>query len=174
VSRLVPYKRVALIVKAFTKLNPPLLVIEDGPDLANLRRMAGPNVRMLGYQPNTVVAEHLGRARAFVFVADDDFGIAPVEAQASGCPVIAYGKGGALETVVGLPALGATGQFFDAQAPEALKVAVSHFEARKEEFKSEVCRRNAEHFAHERFRRELEAAMNELWDRFQRGEAGVE
>jgi glycosyltransferase involved in cell wall biosynthesis len=170
VSRLVPYKRVDLIVKAFTKLNKPLLVIGDGPDLANLRRMAGPNVRVIGYLPNEVVAEHLGRARAFVFAADEDFGIAPVEAQAAGCPVIAYGKGGALETVVGLPAPGATGLFFDAQTPEALEAAVSHFEAREEEFKPEVCRRNAERFGHERFRREFEAAVNELWDSFQRGE----
>jgi glycosyltransferase involved in cell wall biosynthesis len=170
VSRLVPYKRLDLIVKTFTRLNTPLLVIGDGPDLPNLRRMAGPNVKVLGYQSNEAVAEYLGRARAFVFAADEDFGIAPVEAQAAGCPVIAYGKGGVLETVVGLPTPGATGLFFDAQTPEALEAAVRHFEAREEEFKSEVCRRNAERFGHERFRREFEAAVNELWDKFQRGE----
>jgi O-antigen biosynthesis alpha-1,3-mannosyltransferase len=117
------------------------------------------------------VSDHLQRAKAFIFAADEDFGIAPVEAQAAGCPVVAYGKGGALETVTGWPDSHATGVFFDAQTPEALEAAVKLFEAHEDELKPEACRRNAERFGQQRFQREFRTTIEELWSKFQGGEA---
>src|SRR5215203_54492 len=170
VSRFVPYKHMRLIVETFTRTGRPLVVIGDGPEFKKVQRTADFNVKLLGYQPDEVVADYLQRARAFVIAADEDFGITPVEAQAAGCPVIAYGRGGALETVVGWPAPDATGVFFDAQTSEALTEAVTLFEARECEFAPEACRRNAEYFGRrERFRREFRASVEELWDRFRRG-----
>jgi glycosyltransferase involved in cell wall biosynthesis len=100
VSRLVPYKRIDLIIDTFSRLRKPLIVIGDGPDRQRLQRKAGPSVKVLGYQPQEVIKDYLQRARCFVFAADEDFGIAPIEAQAAGAPIIAYGKGGALEDSV--------------------------------------------------------------------------
>lgn len=162
VSRFVPYKRVALIVETFTSLGKPLVVIGD--DTEKAQRLAGPNVKLLGRQPAEVVADHLQRARAFVFAAEEDFGIAPVEAQAAGCPVIAYGLGGVLETIIGWPDPEPTGVFFDAPSPEALKAAVEIFEANETKFEPKACRRNAERFGRERFQREFRAAVEDLWD----------
>jgi glycosyltransferase involved in cell wall biosynthesis len=173
VSRFVPYKRMDLIVEAFNRSERPLIAIGDGTELVRARRLAEPNVKLLGYQPTEVVADYLQRAKAFVFAAEEDFGIAPVEAQAAGCPVIAFGKGGALETVVGWPTPGSTGIFFDAQTPESIEAAVDLFEAHEDEIASKACRRNAERFGKERFQQELRDILEELWDRFQRGEALV-
>jgi glycosyltransferase involved in cell wall biosynthesis len=170
VSRFVPYKRMELIVDVFTKTGEPLVVIGEGSELAMAKLTAAPNVKLLGYQPDEVVAEYLQRARAFVFAADEDFGITSVEAQAAGCPVIAYGKGGTLETVVGWPDPEGTGVFFDDQTPEALEAAVRLFEDGRAEFKPEACRRNAERFGRERFRQEFKATVEELWGKFQHGE----
>lgn len=170
VSRFVPYKRLDLIVEAFTRMERPLVVIGDGPERAAVERLAGPSVRLLGYQPDEVISDHLQRARAFVFAAHEDFGLAPVEAQAAGCPVIAYGRGGALETVTGWPSPNATGVFFDAQTPEALEDAVDLFESNEDGFSPEACRLNAERFGHERFRREFWAVVEGLWNRFQLGQ----
>ncbi len=169
VSRLVPYKGMDLIAEAFTRMRKPLVIIGEGPDLDRVRRVAGPNVNLLGYQPKRVVKDHLQRARAFVFAAEEDFGIAPVEAQAAGCPVIAYGRGGARETVIPYPASGATGLFFDYPSVEALAAAVERFETVENQLNREDCRRNAESFRRERFIREFESIVNELWDSFQRG-----
>ena len=169
ISRFAPYKRMDLIVEAFTRMDKPLVVIGEGTEFEKARRIAGSNVKMLGHQPDEVVADYLQRARAFVFAADEDFGIAPVEAQAAGCPVIAYGRGGALETVIGWPAPGATGVFFDEQTPEALAAAVETFEAHEGEFEPEACRRNAERFGQERFQEEFRATVEELWSSFHKG-----
>ena len=171
VSRFVPYKRVDLIVDAFTRMGKPLVVIGDGPGLKNVQRLAGSNVKLLGYRSDEVVARFLQQARAFVFAADEDFGITPIEAQAAGCPVIAYGKGGALETVVGWPSPDATGVLYDAQTPEALETAVEQFEAHEGDFTPAACRRNAERFGRERFGRELRATVADLWSRFHSGES---
>jgi len=170
VSRFVPYKHMRLIVETFTRTGRPLVVIGDGPEFKKVQRTADSNVKLLGYQPDEVVADYLQRARAFVIAADEDFGITPVEAQAAGCPIIAYGRGGTLETVVGWPATDPTGVFFDNQTPEALQEAVKTFERHEAEFKPAACRRNAERFGQERFQRELRATVGELWNRFQRGE----
>ena len=171
VSRFVPYKRMALIVEAFTRMGRPLVVIGDGPEFEGARRVAGPNVRLLGYQPDDVLQDYLQRARAFVFAAEEDFGIVPVEAQAAGCPVIAFAKGGARETVIGWPATDATGVFFDTQTTEALEAAVETFEAHEGDFRPENCRRNAERFGRERFGREIKAAVERAYSDFQRGES---
>lgn len=124
-SRLVPYKRIPLVVEAFSRTpDRKLVVIGDGPDMANVKAKAGPNVTVLGYQPDDVLSDYLTRARAFIFAAEEDFGIMPLEAQACGTPVIAYGRGGALETVVD----GETGLFFQEQTAEAIVDAVDRFE----------------------------------------------
>jgi glycosyltransferase involved in cell wall biosynthesis len=169
ISRFAPYKRMGLIVEAFTRMGKPLVAIGEGSEFEKARRIAGSNVKLLGYQLDETVTDYLQRARAFVFAAEEDFGIVPVEAQAAGCPVIAYGKGGVLETVVGWPAPDATGVFFDAQTPEALEAAIKTFEVHEGAFKSEKCRRNAERFGRERFQQEFRATLEELWGRFQRG-----
>lgn len=132
VSRLVSYKQVELIVRAFNELGWPLVVIGDGPERARLTQLAQANVQLLGAQPDTVVADYMARAQAFVYAACEDFGIAPVEAQACGTPVIAYGAGGTLETIRDWrqsPEL-ATGWHFAPQTPTALVAALREFVAR--------------------------------------------
>ena len=148
-SRLVPYKRVDLIVKAFSDMpDKELIVIGDGPEHEKIRRLAGPNVTLLGYQPNDAVEYYMENARAFVFAAEEDFGIVPVEAQACGTPVIAYGRGGSQETIIP----GRTGVFFPEQTVDHLKVAVEQFETIRRKMDAEQIRANAERFAPEVFR----------------------
>jgi glycosyltransferase involved in cell wall biosynthesis len=153
-SRMVPYKRVDLVVEAFARMpRRRLIVIGDGPEMARVRKLAAPNVTLLGFQPNAVLRDHLQRARAFVFAAEEDFGILPVEAQACGTPVIAFGKGGALETVIGpddARGRAQTGLFFGEQAVPAVIDAVERFEASKIE--PADCRAWAENFSIEAFR----------------------
>ena len=170
-SRFVPYKRMGLIVEAFTQIGKPLVVIGGGPELEKVRPTAGANVELLGHQPQEVVANYLQRACAFVFAAEEDFGIAVVEAQAAGCPVIAFGKGGVRETVIGWPAQGATGLFFERQTPGAIARAIETFERNRSAFKAANCARNAQRFSKERFRKEFGAVLQEIWERFQHGEA---
>ncbi|MEO1466784.1 MAG: glycosyltransferase, partial [Cyanobacteria bacterium J06633_1] len=130
ISRLVSYKQICLIVKAFNQLKKPLVIIGSGSQLSEIRQLAEPHVQVLGWQPQDVVQQYITRAKAFVYAACEDFGIALVEAQACGTPVIAYGKGGALETVRDIrqcPENG-TGLLFETQQPEALAAAVKSFE----------------------------------------------
>ncbi len=163
-SRLVPYKRIDLIAEAFSAMpGRELLIIGDGPEHDRIRRKAGPNVTLLGYQPHEAVQYYLQRARAFIFAAEEDFGIVPVEAQACGTPVIAYGKGGALETV--LP--GETGLFFRKQEAEHLQEAVRRFEAQREAFEPERIRRHAENFSASRFRSSFQESIERSLDAFQ-------
>jgi glycosyltransferase involved in cell wall biosynthesis len=151
-SRLVPYKRIDLIVEAFRHLpGKRLMVFGDGPELKRLRAMASPNVELKGHTSLAELRTHLQQARAFLFAADEDFGIAPVEAQACGTPVIAYGRGGALETVVPHQ----TGLFFKEQTAAAIGEAVEQFDRHREQFDPHVVRQNAERFSCERFRREF-------------------
>ena len=152
ITRLVPHKRVDLLVQAFSKLKLPLLVVGDGPELPRLRQMASPNIYFLGYVPDEQVNDLLGQARAFVSAAEEDFGIAIVEAQAAGCPVIAYGKGGALETVI--PKV--TGLHFAEQSIESLTQAVQEFEQSHSCFQVEDLLHNAQRFRKERFLSEFE------------------
>jgi hypothetical protein len=152
-SRMVPYKKIDLIVEAFSRMpGKRLVVIGDGPEMATIRAKAGPNVEILGYQPFSVLHDHLRRAKAFVFAAEEDFGIAPVEAQACGTPVIAFGKGGVLETVRELGQPHPTGIFFREQTVPALVAAVRDFEENARRFLAADCRANAERFSIARFR----------------------
>jgi glycosyltransferase involved in cell wall biosynthesis len=156
VSRLVAYKRVDLIVQAFNRLGYPLLVVGDGPEAPRLARMASPNIRFTGYVTDAEAADLLGGARGFVYMAEEDFGLALVEAQAAGCPVIAYRRGGAVETVCD----GTTGLFFERQSPEALIEAVERFRQR-EPFDPRLLRRHAEEFSRPRFEAGLRTLVGE-------------
>jgi glycosyltransferase involved in cell wall biosynthesis len=147
VSRLAPYKRIDLAVRAFSKLGLPLRVIGGGRDEKDLRKMAAKNVTFLGHLPDDEVRRQLSRCRALIFPGEEDFGITPVEAQACGRPVIAYGAGGALATV----REGVTGVFFREQTPDALAEAVRGF--RDEQFDPATIRRHAEEFDTARFAR---------------------
>lgn len=150
VSRLVPYKKIGLIVEAFADMpDKQLVVIGDGPEAAKIKHLAGPNVTLLGYQPRHVVVDHMQSARAFVFAAEEDFGIVPVEAQACGTPVIAYGRGGATETVIP----GITGILFAEQTTGSLQAAVQKFE--RQEFDPYYIHQHAGRFSAKRFRKEF-------------------
>ena len=167
-SRMVPYKRIGLIVEAFAAMpDRRLIVIGDGPEASRIRARGGPNVQFLGHQPFEVLRDYLRRARAFVFAAEEDFGIAPLEAQACGTPVIAYGKGGVLETIPGLTSSAPTGVLYDQQTPEALRLAVATFEAEMRRFTPEICRQNALRFSPARFRRELAQHVQTRSNEFQ-------
>jgi glycosyltransferase involved in cell wall biosynthesis len=156
VSRLVAHKRIDLIVEAFSALNQPLIVVGVGPELARLKKVATPNITFAGYQDDTEVEELLGRARAFVHASEEDFGIAMVEAQAAGCPVIAYGKGAALETICE----GETGLFFHEQSASSLIDAVDRFERQARSFNQRACVINARRFNQERFKGEFREFIN--------------
>ncbi|MCS6815677.1 MAG: glycosyltransferase, partial [Cyanobacteria bacterium] len=136
VSRLVGYKQIPLIVRAFNQLGRPLVVIGNGPDLSLIKAIARPNVQVLGWQPDSVVAHYMAHAKAFVYAACEDFGIAPVEAQACGTPVIAYGVGGTQETVRDLQRYPdkATGVLFSRQTEADIVQAVEHFETHNSAF----------------------------------------
>jgi len=167
-SRMVPYKKIDLIVEAFSQMpEKELVVIGDGPDFQKVKAKAGGNVTLLGYQPFEELRDHMQRAKAFVFAAEEDFGIIPVEAQACGTPVIAYGKGGAVETVRGPEHENPTGLFFPEQTVESLMDAVCRFERESERFKPADCRRNAVRFSPERFREEFFSFVEKEWELFQ-------
>jgi glycosyltransferase involved in cell wall biosynthesis len=149
VSRLVSYKQVSLIVKAFNQLKRPLVVIGTGDEMQKIRQMANSNIEILGWQPDNVVKKYMARAKAFVYAACEDFGIALVEAQACGTPVIAYGAGGALETVRDIRSGvdTGTGIFFRTQTEAALVEAVEKFEIYQGSFNSEYMRSHAAQFS---------------------------
>ena len=163
VSRLVPYKRIDLIVEAFAEMpDRELIVVGDGPEIKKIRAKATPNVGVLGYQPFEAVVHYMQQARAFVFAAEEDFGIVPVEAQACGTPVIAYGKGGALETVIP----GETGLFFYEQTAKSIIEAVRSFESVRTRLSAERIREQAEKFSKERFQHEFNQLLSREYSRF--------
>lgn len=148
-SRMVPYKKMDLIVEAFSQMpDKRLVVIGDGPDFEKIKKKAGTNISLLGFASDEVLKDKIQHAKAFVFAAEEDFGILPVEAQACGTPVIAYGRGGALETV---RAIGrdsqSTGVFFKEQTGDSLKAAIEKFEDNSSNIFPESCRKNAEQFS---------------------------
>lgn len=160
-SRMVPYKKMDLIVEAFSKMpDKKLIVIGDGPDFNKIKAKAGKNIMLLGYQPFEVLKDHMQKAQAFIFAAEEDFGITPVEAQACGTPVIAYGRGGALETVVGIDKVNPTGVFFEKQTVESICKAVDKFEEVQDKIKPQICRANAERFSNERFLKEIKEVID--------------
>jgi len=176
VSRLVSYKRIDLMLEAF-RLMPArkLLVIGDGPEAERLRAACPPNVELLGWQPAAAVQDHLRSARAFIFAAHEDFGISPVEAQAAGTPVIAYGRGGALETVRDVrTAARPTGLHYPEQTPRSLADAVEAFDGLQGRIDPADCRAWAETFDESRFRATFADIVDQAWAAWQADPASVE
>jgi glycosyltransferase involved in cell wall biosynthesis len=153
VSRLVSYKQVTLIVKAFNQLQKPLVIIGTGPDMDKILKIAKPNIKILGWQPDDMVKKYMASARGFVYAACEDFGIALVEAQACGTPAIAYGAGGALETVRDIRSHDDTGTgiFFQKQTEASLIEAVETFEAKAGKFNPEYAKKHAAQFSKQMF-----------------------
>jgi glycosyltransferase involved in cell wall biosynthesis len=164
VSRMVPYKKIPAIVSAFKSLpDRRLVVIGDGPELARVKAAAGPNVEILGYQSSSVVRDYMQRARAFVFSA----------AQACGTPVIAFGRGGALETVRGLDQANPTGSFFSSQSPAGIVQAIHDFERKGGDISPLDCRANAQQFSTQVFREKYGRFVQHCWTAF-KSDAGRE
>jgi len=163
-SRMVPYKRIDLIVEAFSKMpNRKLVVIGDGSEMTKIRSKASSNVEILGYQSNEVMEEYMRKAKAFVFAAEEDFGITPVEAQACGTPVIAFGKGGALETIRPYGVEKPTGIFFNNQSTESIIDAVNDFEEICHAITPQHCRENSLRFSNARFKKEISEYIEKKW-----------
>ncbi len=159
-SRFVPYKKIDLIVKAFAQMpDKKLIVIGDGPDFEKVKKIATANTTLMGFQPLDVLKKYMAKAKAMVFAAVEDFGIVPVEAQACGTPVIAFGRGGVTESVID----GQTGIFYSAQTVEAINAAVHKFETIS--FDPVVIRKNAERFSTERFSREFAKFVESVEDK---------
>lgn len=169
-SRLMPYKKVPTIVEAFKALpDRRLVVIGDGTEMARVKAAAGPNVEVMGYQSSAVLSDLMQRAQAFIFAAEEDFGITPVEAQACGTPVIAFGRGGAVETVRGLDHPRPTGLFFERQETQAIADAVLAFERSRDRIQPQDCRENAMRFSAQIFRETYSRYVDECWDAFRGG-----
>lgn len=171
-SRLVAYKKIDTIIEAFNQMpDKKLVVIGGGPNLEAYRKLAKDNVTVMGYQPFDVLKDKMQHAKAFVFAADEDFGMIPIEAQSCGTPVIAYGHGGSLETVNG----GKTGLFFYEQTPEAIVEAVNKFESMgSQPFAPADCRQWAEGFSEERFKREIKEFVEEKYEEFKKNGINID
>ena len=151
-SRMVPYKKIEIIVRAFNNMpSKKLIVAGDGPELKKLKKIAGSNIEFLGFVTSLHLKEYMQNAKAFVFAAEEDFGIVPVEAQACGTPVIGYGNN-------------ETGVLFKHQTTESIMEAVKYFETIT--FSSESIRKNAERFSKERFEIEMEKFVNNKTEKF--------
>ena len=173
-SRLVPYKKVDLIVKAFSKMpNKKLIVIGDGPELKKIRKNTFSNIEILGYQKFEVLKDYMQRSKAFVFAAEEDFGIIPIEAQACGTPVIAYGNGGSLETVKGkfinqTITDNDTGVFFKNQTIESLIEAVEYFEIHQKIFNPNKVREFALTFNKTIFKKNIQETFTEIIEKYKK------
>jgi len=154
-SAFAPYKRLDLAIKACQKLGRKLVVIGSGQDEKKLRGLADEHILFLGWQPDEVLRDYLRRCQALLFPGEEDFGIVPVEAQACGTPVIAYGRGGATETVVPWPNANATGMWFQEQTVDCLAAALEQFEKQRDAFDAQHLRAHALRFRTERFEEEL-------------------
>ena len=164
VARLVGYKQIGLIIQTFNELGLPLIVIGEGPDAEKLQRLAKPNIQLLGWRSNAEVAHYMAQAKAFVYAAYEDFGIAPVEAQACGTPVIAYGQGGTGESVKDFRTWGdrGTGILFPRQTVPDLSAAVLDFESWGKQAVPEEIRHHAEQFSPEKFRDRYLKSINRI------------
>ncbi|KEJ95567.1 Glycosyltransferase involved in cell wall bisynthesis [Pseudosulfitobacter pseudonitzschiae] len=158
VSQLVPYKRADLVIEAFRGLDRPLLVVGDGSQREEFKKNLPPNVTLLGRVPNADLPGLYQNARALLFPAEEDFGIVPVEAMACGTPVLAYGRGGARDSVVD----GTTGLFFGRQDVASLRDAITRFEAMEDSFDAAAIHAHATRFGAERFRREFSAVVEKV------------
>jgi glycosyltransferase involved in cell wall biosynthesis len=169
VSALAPYKRFDLAIEACRRSGKRLIVIGSGQDAAKLKATAGSGIEFLGWQSDEVIRDHLRRAKALLFPGEEDFGIVPLEAQACGCPVIAFGRGGATETVRALgDASDPTGVLFEEQSAESLSAAIERFERDAERFDPKAARRQAVLFRKERFESELFAYLDGVMGRTER------
>jgi len=168
-SRMVPYKKIDLIVEAISKTNHKLIVVGTGPDMEKIKAKAGKNIELLGYQSFEEMISIIQKAKAYIFAAEEDFGIAPIEAQACGIPVIAFGKGATLETIVGSYTnednvqTTDTGIFFEEQTIGSLLQAVELFEKEISKFSKDIIRNNSLRFSKERFEKEFEEIVNKKY-----------
>jgi len=160
VTALAPYKRLDLAIEAFNRLGRRLVIVGDGPDLTGYKRMAKGNVEFMGWQSDERVRDYYRGCRAFIFPGEEDFGIAPLEAQACGRPVIAFGRGGILETVNPFPNPGATGVFFDQPSADSLAEALGVFEKNLERFDPLEIRHHALRFHKNRFRDQIRSLID--------------
>lgn len=173
-SRLVPYKKIDLIVDAFAKTpDKRLVVIGDGPEYNKIKEKAGNNVQILGYQKFEVLKRHMQRAKGFIFAAEEDFGIIPIEAQACGTPVLALGKGGSLETVKGKfideeIIEGDTGVYFRNQTVDSLLASLDHFENNYHKFEPERIREFALTFDKEKFKENIKSTFTEIIEKYKK------
>lgn len=166
-SRLVPYKKIDLIVEAFSNMpDKRLVVIGNGSEMVKIKSKAKSNIEILGYQPDSVMLEYMQNAKAFVFAAEEDFGITPVEAQACGTPVVAFGKGGSLETVRPYGVDKPTGVFFDEQSVPSLVKAINFFDTMSDKIEPQDCRENAMQFSVEIFKNNLSKYVEDKWTEF--------
>jgi glycosyltransferase involved in cell wall biosynthesis len=177
-SRLVPYKKIHTIVEAFSLMpDKSLVVVGDGPEMKKILSKTSANITIMGFQDFSVLKDMMSSAKAFVFAAEEDFGITPVEAMACGTPVIAYGKGGVLDTVVSIdsPSATPTGLFFAEQTPESICAAVTRFEDLDTKILADDCRARAEIFAARIFREQIKLFVtNERFKRENSNLASVE
>lgn len=173
-SRLVPYKKIDLIVEAFSKTpDKQLVVIGDGPEYNKIKEKAGKNVQILGYQGFEVLKDHMQRAKGFIFAAEEDFGIIPIEAQACGTPVLALGKGGSLETVKGKFTNeeiieGDTGVYFKDQTVDSLIASLDYFEMNYDKFQPEKIREFALTFDKENFKENIKSTFTEIIEKYKK------
>ena len=156
VARLVPYKMTSEIIRAFNELQLPLIIVGDGPEMLHLQKIANDNIKLLGYQPDDVVTDLMNRAKGFLYMAVEDFGIAMAEAQAAGCPVIAYAKGGVKEIVRD----GETGLLFQEQTSRSLIEAVLN--SQNKTLNGKAAQENAARFSSTRFREEFSVYMESV------------
>ncbi len=172
VCRLVPNKRVDVVIQAFNQLKLPLIIVGDGPEKYSLKKLAGPTVQILGYQSQEKIANLMGTCRAFVYAGIEDFGIAPVEAMASGAPVIALGRGGLLDTVrcASRGTSSPTGILFKDQNVSSLVSAISWFEERRlwKKLSQEEIRLWANRFCPEAFETRFKQLLNKAWEKHQK------
>lgn len=168
VSAFAPYKKIDIAIEAFNRTGLKLKIIGTGQDESKLKKMAGPNIEFLGWKSDSEIAEYYGKCRALIFPGEEDFGIVPLEAMASGRPVVAYGRGGALETIVpvGSKAKSPTGVFFDEQTCGALEEAVKSFEKNIKVFDPSAIREHALGFDRPVFKKKISeyifSKLNEL------------
>ena len=173
VSRFVPYKRVDLAIEACNRLGRRLRIVGDGPEYKALRKVAGPTIEFLGRLDETALHEIYARCRALLFPGEEDFGLVPVEAQSHGRPVIAYARGGALETVTADLAgeddpANCSGAFFGTQTAESLREAIQRFERSESRFRPQFIRNSVERFSLERFKAEIATFILEKIEGFER------
>jgi len=159
-GQLVPYKRPDLAVEAFSNTGRKLIVIGEGPELGRLKKQAGPSIRFMGWQDDNAVRRYLASCRALVFPGEEDFGIVPVEAQMMGRPVIAFGRGGALETVINRE----TGLFFDSQDEKSLVGALNEFEQIEHKFSPERIKLHSSQFDPNLFKNRFQKFVNTVME----------